>query len=748
MFLAFWNPFAAIGKAILSFFIGILLFLDSIIYSLISWIYQIILVLCQIDILNNSFEIDALIRRIYVIVGVIVLFLLAYGLLKSLVNPDDALKGKKSPVTLIKDLIISIVLIAIIPTIFSFAMRFQTALLQENTIGKIILGSTSVIQRNENGDVVEEQSSSDLIKSGGISIASNVLRAFLHPNYSSCTEDETSVTGYDCSNVIITQSAYGVVGSIPFDEFWNNTVEKGLITSITDLSSNIVDGEVIYYYFISTAAGIFVLFVLLSYCFDVALRLVKLAIYQLIAPLPILSRIVPNDQANKIFENWLKATISTYVEVFIRLGILFFSILIIKIVVQNFITIFSPFFSGSDSWTVILFAQLFVIIGIILFIKQAPQIIKDLTGLDSGKYGKSLMRGIGMMTSTLGGGATAAIRKTVTDLKEHPEYSKGKRVANTLSALGGGMRRGLWHGSKVEKFSDIPKMAGKTASNTLSHQSQVKADGGFIKYHLQSVTDKIGDIKEWAGGSFEAQQKILDTVNEFLKDAKAVKSESEGIVRDKKYLFTIGEIGENGKKDGIFGEKEVEVDSGMRDANNRPIMKKVKVPRVQIKENTSLSEVEAIIESLKASGDVEDAKIADSLNNLMQIRIKTLGKELTKASIQIENATNVQDKEDVSDEFTKKYMSSSSKGLISEISPSITKINTAYDIVQQKYDDNSSLEAVQIFKNLTDDNGNKLNLQDNVSKLADELEKQSSRISKNIKIEQENRKSKSSGDKK
>ena len=402
MLIAWWNPFAAIGEAILNFFIGVLLFLDSIVYSLISWVYQIILVLCQIDVLNNTFEIDALINRIYTIIGVVVLFLLAYSLLKSMVNPDDALKGKKSPATIIKDVIISIVLIALIPTVFDFAMGFQTAILENNTIGKIILGSTTVTERDENGNAIVEENSTDIIRNGGITIASNVLRAFLHPNYSNCTVDETSDTGYDCSNIMIEQSAYGVSGSKSFDDFWKDTVDKGSIGAITDLSNNIVDGGVTYYYIISTIAGVCVLIVLLSYCFDVALRLIKLAVYQLIAPLPILSRIMPGEQGSKVFSNWLKATISTYVEVFIRLAILFFAVLLIKIVVQNFTTIFAPFVSGSDSWTVILFAQLFVIIGIILFIKQAPGMIKDITGLDSSKFG--VFKNMKNAAALIGGG--------------------------------------------------------------------------------------------------------------------------------------------------------------------------------------------------------------------------------------------------------------------------------------------------------------------------------------------------------
>ena len=130
-------------RAIWQAFSTILLFLDSIVYFLISWVYQIILLLCNVDILDNDFQVQALINRIYIIIGVVVLFLVAYSLLKSMVNPDDT-KGKNSPFNVVKNVIVSIVLIALMPTIFGFAMDFQQALLQENTIGKIILGGATI----------------------------------------------------------------------------------------------------------------------------------------------------------------------------------------------------------------------------------------------------------------------------------------------------------------------------------------------------------------------------------------------------------------------------------------------------------------------------------------------------------------------------------------------------------------------------------------------------------------------------
>lgn len=387
------------------FLTGFLLFLDALVYSLINWVYQIILALCETNILENSYQIDALISRIYMIIGVIVMFLLAYSLLKSMVNPDEAFKGKKSPVALIKDVLISIVLIALIPTIFDFALGFQNALLTQNTIGSLILGSTN----ESTGD-----DSSELIASGGRIMAAGVLEAFLHPNYSNsdaCTPSPSELSGYDCSKLEIDGVAYlGVSNKMKYKDFWENVKDNGNFMAITSLADSIVKGKTTYYWVISTIGGVFVLFVLITYCFEIALRVIKLAICELIAPLPILARILPNEQGNKVFNNWLKATLSIYAEVFIRLAVLFFSVLLIKIVINNFPSMIVPKFGGSASFTVALFAQLFIIIGIIMFIKQAPEIIKEITGLDGGKYNplKAAKQGFSLLAGGIAGGSPLA----------------------------------------------------------------------------------------------------------------------------------------------------------------------------------------------------------------------------------------------------------------------------------------------------------------------------------------------------
>lgn len=454
--------------------VSILLFLDSLIYSLINWVYQIILILCQVDILNNTFEVQGLINRLYVIIGVVVLFVVAYSLLRSMVNPDDAIKGKKSPVTIIRDVLISIVAIALVPTIFSVASRFQNAILLENTIGKIILGDTI-----NAGDATYD--SDETVRNGGMEIASNVLRAFLHPVYSECNLVGSE---YDCSNVKVNTMGVGIpfIFSIPvvsdnYDDIWQEIYDSGNFLNITIFSYSIAhDGNITYYYLISTLVGAFVLLVLLSYCIDIAIRTIKLAVYQLIAPLPILARIAPGEQGSKIFSNWLKATISTYLEVFIRLAILFFAVLMVKLVVQNLPTLLigGGFISGNAGFTVYLFAQLFLIVGIILFVKQAPGLIKEITGLDGGKYNVfgSAMKSLNTLR-TLPKVASQTWNNTNDNPNRGKVWNTANRLKNALLSAGKGVVDN--HEAEYKGLGDLNKNYDKITTENLSERRRKEA---------------------------------------------------------------------------------------------------------------------------------------------------------------------------------------------------------------------------------------------------------------------------------
>ncbi len=417
MLMAF--DFFNIGESIKEFFIGVLLNLDAIIYSLISWVYKVILALCgsSSNIFNDTEAINTFISRVYVIIGIVMMFMLAYSLLRSLVNPDEITKGKQSPVAIIKNVVISIALIAFVPTIFEFAYGFQNAILSQNTIGKIVLGSNSNGSGEDSGTIIDE---------GGSRIGATLLGGFLHPNLS---EDGCSYEGgeYNCPNI-------KVEGYESFNDFWDDVETTGDYFALAQLKSAVVDGSVSYLWLFSSLAGIFSLFVLIGYCFDIALRVIKLAVCELIAPIPILCRVAPGDQGGKVFSNWLKATVSIYIEVFMRLAVLFFAIWIMDIVVKNFGSIIS--IDGTMDVSVFLVAQVLIFLGIIMFIQQAPNIIKEITGLDSGKFNplKTFKQGLGFVAGGLAG------RSLMAGMRAYNELGEAKNLLD-FNAIGNQYKR-------------------------------------------------------------------------------------------------------------------------------------------------------------------------------------------------------------------------------------------------------------------------------------------------------------------
>ena len=453
----------------------LLLKLDAIVYSFIDWIYQIILMLANGDILGNTNLVDELINRLYIIVGVIILFLVAYSLLRSMVNPDEALKGKESPVKIVQNVIISVVLIAVIPYVFDFAMGFQNSLLQQNTIGRLILGEGS-----------GENASSSTIDDGGFNIAISVFQAFFQPNTSAgyCTGNASIDQNYpDCEDLVAEIGAYN-----NFEEWWaNDVIASKNLFAISEANTLVAQNKISYTFIISTLAGAFVVFVLVSYCIDIAIRLVKLAVFQLIAPLPILARIVPKEDTKKIFSNWLKATISTYVEVFIRLGILFFAVFIIDLVVGNFNTIFNTMGNnlGNVNPVLVLIAQALVILGIILFVKQLPGIIKDITGLDGGKY--SMFGGIKQGLSAIGAmGAlgTGAVRGFTTGFdKDHKVRSVFGGVKNGLTAGSRGFVSAL--GKDYKNVRDLKRNTSAAVNEAIDRQRRKASKKLMEKQELE-----------------------------------------------------------------------------------------------------------------------------------------------------------------------------------------------------------------------------------------------------------------------
>ena len=161
-------------------FFGILLFLDSIVYNLVDFVYDIFNALVKTNIFSDT-SYTSIVSRIYVALGMIMLFALAYSLLKAIINPENFSKGETSFPKLIQNVVISLIIIAVLPTVFNFAFKFQESVLTNDTIPKLLFG--------DGQDFTQVTESS-----AGRQMAYYVWTSFLHPNTEWCSSEGYSIT--------------------------------------------------------------------------------------------------------------------------------------------------------------------------------------------------------------------------------------------------------------------------------------------------------------------------------------------------------------------------------------------------------------------------------------------------------------------------------------------------------------------------------------------------------------------------
>lgn len=378
----------------------LLLWIDSGVYKLVAMSYQLFVYLSSAQIFSNEFF-ENFALRIYAILGVFMLFYLGYALLNAIVDPDKNLSGEKGAGKIAFNLVKALVLIGLLPTVFSYAMRLQNFILSENIIGTIILGTT-------------KEDTDDALVSFGDKMSFTAMHAFINPDDYEVTMEETGRTWKDMvNNELLAHGDYSWLPDLaPWVIYDGRLKEDGK------------DVKVKYLGIISTITGIILVYIILSFTLDLGVRVVKLAFCQLIAPIPIVLGILPSRKST--MDKWVKLTLSTYFEVFVRVAIMY---LLVYFMSQFGNT--TLFASWSDGWLG-KFAIVVIMLGLFAFAKQLPKLISDTLGLDTSsiKFGirdklKTSVEGMdatigrvpgvkriaGATTGALGAGWTAFVNK-------------------------------------------------------------------------------------------------------------------------------------------------------------------------------------------------------------------------------------------------------------------------------------------------------------------------------------------------
>lgn len=193
----------------------------------------------------------------------------------------------------------------------------------------------------------------------------------------------------------------------------------------------------VYKYILSTIAGILCFLLILSLTFDVATRVFKLLILRLVSPVAILSYI--DSKTEKTFNNWVKAVGTTYADLFIRLTIVSFVLLLITLIPNVKFNVYS----GDASAMAKIFARIVLYLGLLFFAREAPKFITETLGIDS-KDSKGLFSGLGKAAATVVGGITTARMgyKASLEAAEHNAPGSKDSRANKAKALIAGLASG------------------------------------------------------------------------------------------------------------------------------------------------------------------------------------------------------------------------------------------------------------------------------------------------------------------
>ncbi len=502
-------------------------FLDSMIAWVIDKIYELIMLIADTNIFGTD-AIKVFSRRIYVLLSIFMLFKISFSLITYLINPDNFHSKEKGYGKIINNTIIVLFLIIITPLAFKELYHVQGLLIKNDTIGKIILGVG-------NADV-----------SNRPQISFPVFSAFLTPNV-----DTDKIDMKPCENMYtagqISSECFGAVhghGGSDAEEalalaFGNPKNTSKLLSNDLILAKD--NGEFLFDYkwLISTLTGAAVAWLLLIVAIDIAIRSVKLGFLQLIAPIPIISYLSPDSSKDGMFKKWLKVTLKTFADLFIRLAAIFFAVLIISLVASNK----SEFMTIEDSVGKHPFVVIFIIIGSLMFANQLPKLIEELIpGMNLGEgFSLNPMKKIGAspLASGLVGAGVGAVGGALGGFAANRALGRG--VGRSLVGGAGGIfggsfrggRAGLTGGGKGSPIQLGKVGAAGVGSKVLQH------DGTTIGSRLRAKGQSALGISTDA----DVQDDIVKQYSDFATLEKAIDDRAEKEVlknpmRDVTYSWT------------------------------------------------------------------------------------------------------------------------------------------------------------------------------------------------------------------
>lgn len=502
------------------------------VYVLLAGMYQVFFNVASAQLFESE-TIKNFYGRVQLIIGVFMVFKLAVSILQGIMDPDKFMNPKEGFGNFITRVVVALALLTVIVPInipdvenansfekylnnngllFGTLYSLQDRILSNNTLGRLILGTTDNATNTESPDTTgmteAEIQQQKLTRSSRI-FTSTILKAFLKINLLPPevreNDDETNKENWYCGSNLDDDGKNAVESYQQLDVDPTTLLSMEVLTADCKVNDSIFDHlrnavswipilggfvENTRYVFAfnwlaSAIVGIVFLIILIGFTIDIAVRSIKLAVLRLLAPIPIISYIEPKSSKDGgMFSSWVKALTSTYLDLFLRLAIVYFVIFLIQDMIANGIII------NETGGLVGGFSIIFIMLGLFFFAKMAPKFIKDALGL------KGSMSNIGL-SGILGGAGAIRQGGTIFEAGEAMNdatraqvqaYNHGKQAPE----LGESWNSGRDYAAKI--LTGDQNMSGRRMSRGAHHLKRM----GITTPYAEGLKNQMYDAQDFA----------------------------------------------------------------------------------------------------------------------------------------------------------------------------------------------------------------------------------------------------------
>lgn len=582
----------------------LLIYICKPVYSLIVYVYKIFYSIATTRFLNNDI-IQQLSSNIYILVSAIMLFAFSITILSAIVNPDLLTDNKKGVTALFKRSIIALALMVLVPFAFDELYKIQDNVMSNSLIERIVVGISYEC---------DSDSSSDCEKggNGGQVIAGTLISSVLYPEEKLADSDgEIKVPAN------ISESYEKMVSE---NIRYMGAIAKNINVTVDGSGGN--DNQVLKWDFdddayafhfdglLAVVVGLAILYILVIYAIDVAVRVFKLAFLELTAPISIVAYVGVGD---KMLSSWFKELGKTYAELFVRIVAIAFYLFLI----HNLDSFMGAFTSSDSDWTFVL--KVFFMVGMLIFVKQVPDMLGRIFGVDI-----KLKGGIaGRLGSMAGVGEQAKKAWTgLTNLAKAAPLVAGAGLAAGAKAIGGkvgetGLGQSISNNAAVQKLKNgmgkTSEVVSKIKTGISNATSAVKAAANesspFKAYDKLMYSEGGKGAVRKQQASWEKNEKAKSEARESLsKIIGANILDSNGNVVDDS-LATVDNYSK--MVDGMNGHTEQQ-----RKAMTNYNSKQNKLLTAQ-KDNQTINQIRTAIENkMNSSSGQQKSDLSNILSNL------------------------------------------------------------------------------------------------------------------------------------